>query len=434
MKQIVNRKYQPLFQPRKGVRYIILMGGRGAGRSTVVSQYLKSKLVSTEYLRAAMMRFILSDIRNSCFKEIKDRVEEQGTEEAIQVSENMVIKYGSNEIIAHGFRKSSGDQSAKLKSLANYNVVWIEEADEIMEEDFMQLDDSLRTTKGDIYIILSLNPPSKNHWIIKRFFTLQPSEEPGFYIPECHHDDVLYIRTDYHDNAKNLDEHTRKRYEGYKLTNPEYYWNMIKGYVPEVLIGKIYSNWREIDAVPHEARLLGYGIDFGFKNDPDAIIAVYYHNGGYILDEKHYSSGNDHEALIRVCKMLPPAPMIVDYAESRMVEALRKAGLNVMECDKGAGSIEYGIRHVQGLPISYTKNSTNLKNEYEMYAWLKSKDGSEKNTPDPKCADHLLDATRYFLTKMVATNADPEADERKSVAVAVERVHRVAKRKSKYVV
>jgi len=435
MKQIVNKQYQPLFQPRQGVRYIILMGGRGAGRSTVVSQYLKSKLVAPDYMRAAMMRFILSDIRNSCFKEIKDRIDEQGTNEAVDVNEsNMSIRYDSNEINAHGFRKSSGDQSAKLKSLANYNVVWVEEADEIPEADFMQLDDSLRTTKGNIYIVLSLNPPPKNHWIIKRWFTLMPSEQDGFYIPECHHDDVLYIRTDYHDNAKNLDEHTRKRYEGYRITNPEYYWNMIKGYVPEVLIGKIYSNWLKIDAVPHEARLLGYGVDFGFKNDPDAIVAVYYHNGGYILDEKHYSSGNDHEALIRVCKMLPPAPMVVDYAESRMVGTLRQAGLNVIECDKGAGSIEYGIRHVQGLPISYTKNSVNLEAEYEQYAWMRMKDGTEKNVPDSKCADHLLDAARYFLTKMVATNADPEAKDRERLDVTLRRDARIANKKSRYIV
>jgi phage terminase large subunit len=411
--QKVNSKYRGLFQPGQGVRYIILMGGRGAGRSTVVSQLLTAKLLAPEYLRAAIMRFVLSDIRNSCFREIKDRLVEQSIESLVGVNEsNMSFKYGTNEIVAHGFRKSSGDQSAKLKSLANYNIVWIEEADEVMEEDFMQLDDSLRTVKGNIYVVLSLNPPSRSHWIIKRFFDLEPSEEPGFYIPKCSQQNVLYIRTDYTDNAANLDSQTLERYEMYRRTNPAYYWNMIKGYVPEVVMGRIYSNWREMAEIPHEARLLGYGLDFGFNPDPDAITAIYYHNGGYILDEKLYQTGNTPEQLASVLKMLYPAPIIADSADNRMIATLRGLGLNIIETDKGPGSVEWGIRHVQSLKISYTTQSTNLKREYENYAWLRTKDGDEKSVPNPQCPDHLLDSARYFLTKMIKANADPDALER----------------------
>jgi len=58
-----------------------------------------------------------------------------------------------------------------------------EKADEIAEEDFMQLDDSLRTVKSDIRIIFLLNPPDRNHWIVRRFFNLEPSEAEGFYRP-----------------------------------------------------------------------------------------------------------------------------------------------------------------------------------------------------------------------------------------------------------
>ena len=92
------------------------MGGRGAGRSTVVSQYFLSKLIAPEYFRGAIMRFILADIRNSCFQEILDRAEEQGVLYKLSVnSQAMTIEYGANAIHAHAFRKSSGDQKAKLK-------------------------------------------------------------------------------------------------------------------------------------------------------------------------------------------------------------------------------------------------------------------------------------------------------------------------------
>src|SRR5690606_984052 len=113
------------------------------------------------------------DIRNSIYREITDRAEEANILESLKVTDNLMkLEYGQNSINAVGFKKSSSDQKAKLKSLASYNCVIIEEADEIPEEDFMQLDDSLRTTKGDITIILLLNPPTKNHWIIKRWMKL----------------------------------------------------------------------------------------------------------------------------------------------------------------------------------------------------------------------------------------------------------------------
>ena len=183
MKQIVNEAYKPLFT--ESPRYIILMGGRGAGRSTVASQFANAKLIAPEYFRCAIMRYILGDIRNSIYREIIDRADENEVKDKLEINESsMSIKYGANSINAVGFKKSSGDQKSKLKSLANYNYVIIEEADEIPEEDFTQLDDSLRTIKGNITIILLLNPPPKSHWIVNRWFNLVPSHIKDFYIPE----------------------------------------------------------------------------------------------------------------------------------------------------------------------------------------------------------------------------------------------------------
>ena len=159
MKQIVNKKYAEVFTNKK-VRYVILLGGRGAGRSTVISQYLLASLVSPDYMRAAIMRAVHSDIRHSNWREIRDRITEQEAEKSLAIKDNeMNVSFGANSIQAHGFRASSSSYSAKLKSLASYNVVWIEEAEEVGEEEFKTLDDSLRTTKGNIIIFLTLNPP-----------------------------------------------------------------------------------------------------------------------------------------------------------------------------------------------------------------------------------------------------------------------------------
>lgn len=399
MEQKVNSAYSALFS--KHPRYFILMGGRGAGRSTVASQYAVAKLIAPDYFRCAIMRYVLSDIRNSIYREITDRAEEGGITDNLAINDSvMSIMHGANSINAVGFKKSSGDQKAKLKSLANYNCVIIEEADEIPESDFIQLDDSLRTIKGDITIILLLNCPPKSHWIIKRWFDLQPSGEPGFYVPHLKPGitDTVFIHTTYTDNERNISEASKTNYEAYRQSKPAHYWGMIRGLVPEVVRGRIYSNWKMVEGVPHEARLLGYGLDFGFDPDPAAVVAVYYHNGGYILDEKLYQTELLNEHLAASFKGLPKAPIVADSAEPKSIAELQAFQLNVIPCEKGPDSVSFGIKHIQGLRISYTRSSLNLHNEYEAYAWKINKDGDNIGIEDSKCANHLMSAARYALS------------------------------------
>ena len=240
------------------------------------------------------MRAVREDIRASCWGDIHDRLEEQKITPQFRITENeMFMEYGQNSIRAHGFRASSGSLTARLKSLAGYNLIWIEEAEEIGENEFRVLDDTLRTIKGRIRIVLTLNTPFKNHWLLKKWFDLQPARVQGFnvdgfYTPVLKSSvkDVLYIPGTFRENLPNLDANTIKRYEEYRETKPSYYWQMIEGLSPEVVMGRIYSGWQRLIKVPHEARLLGYGLDFGFDPDEAAVVAIYFYNSGYILEEK----------------------------------------------------------------------------------------------------------------------------------------------------
>lgn len=408
MQQTVNEAYKPLFTNK--LRYNILMGGRGAGRSTVASQKALAKLIAPEYYRCAIMRLVLGDIRNSIYREITDRAEENGIKDKLDINDGqMILSYGGNSINAVGFKKSSGEQKAKLKSLANYTDVIIEEADEISEEDFIQLDDSLRTMKSDITITFMLNPPPKNHWIIKRFFDLIPSEEKGYYIPVLKKErekDTLFIRTSYLDNKVNIALQSIANYEGYKETKPAHYYNMIKGYVPETVVGKIYSNWLEIPSVPHEARLIGRGLDFGYTNDPTALIDVYKYNGGYILDENIYRTGMSNPNIAKVINNSkePEALVIADSSEPKSIDEIKLHGVNILPCMKGAGSVNTGIQFVKNQKISYTKRSTNIKTEYDNYAWMIDKTTGETINEPKDLFNHAMDAIRYILNAVLSPN------------------------------
>src|SRR5690606_39155199 len=100
------------------------------------------------------------------------------------------------------------------KSLANYNTVIIEEAEEIGEEEFRTLDDSLRTVQGEITVVFCLNTPPRSHWFIKEFFDLEPSGIDGFHRPvlnERHKEDTEFLYFNHRSNISNLDAHTIKR-------------------------------------------------------------------------------------------------------------------------------------------------------------------------------------------------------------------------------
>ena len=403
MRQEVNSLFAPLFTQK--ARYYLLMGGRGAGRSTAVSQYALSRLFAPEFFRGALMRGVHSDIRHSIWRELNDRISEQDVESAVHITDNdMRVEYGVNTLQAHGFRQSSSGHSAKLKSLASYNTVLIEEAEEIGEAEFRVLDDTLRTTKGDIRIVLSLNTPAKNHWIIKKWFDLTLSEHTGFFVPSLKEStDSVYIGGTFENNILNLDSHTVERYRQYEQNNPSYYYQMIQGLVPEVVRGKIYSGWLKVKEVPKEARLVGFGIDFGWFPDPACVVAIYYCNGGYILDEVIYGNYISNEVLAKSIKGVygwNDVMVIADSAEPKSIAEMKNLGVRIVGAEKGKDSVSFGIKNVSQKRIEITERSVNLWESYENYAWDEDKDGNPKGVPKHDYSDPM-DAVRYGLSDVM---------------------------------
>jgi len=334
----------------------------------------------------------------------------------------MFIERGKNSLRAHGFRASSGSLTARLKSLAGYNLVWIEEAEEIGEAEFRTLDDSLRTTKGRIRIVFTLNTPPKNHWIMRRWFNPTPSDVAGFYVPELKKEatDVLYIPGTWRENKPNMDSATVSRYEAYKNTNPAYYWQVIEGLSPEEVRGKIYSGWQQIDAVPQEARLVRFGEDFGWFPDPAAVVAVYYWNGAYILDEVAYGTELSNEYLANEIKRVGNAIVIADSAEPKSIAEQRKYGIVVQGAEKGKDSVNYRIKVTAQKKILVTRRSTNLWESYENYAWAEDRDGNPKNEPNHEYS-HMMDAVSYAVTSLHNKVGEPQhyQEARKRVNIAV---------------
>lgn len=225
-----------------------------------------------------------------------------------------------------------------------------------------------------------------------------PSEEFWFYTDmKPNRNDIDFITLTYKDNEA-LDLVTVAEIESHK--NNKAWWQVYGlGQLGEIET-RIYKGWQIVDEVPFNARLERYGLDFGYSNDPTALVAIYYYDGGYILDEILYQKGVlNNEIANTVTSQEQKALVIGDSAEPKSIDELRLYGVNIVPAIKGPGSINKGISFVQGKRISMTKRSVNLIKEYRNYVWITDKDGKIINDPTP-VNNHAMDALRYAFNSM----------------------------------
>lgn len=163
--------------------------------------------------------------------------------------------------------------------------------------------------------------------------------------------------------------------------------------------GKIYKDWQIIDELPHEAKLVRYGLDFGYSNDPTSIVALYQYNGGYIIDEITYQKGLSNKQIADILKNVDKCLVIADSAEPKSIDEIKSYGINIIPCVKGKDSINQGIQYVQDQRISMTKRSYNVIREYKNFLWMTDKDGKILNVPEAGF-DHSMDAIRYAFDSM----------------------------------
>ena len=264
----------------------------------------------------------------------------------------------------------SADQPSKVRG-PRRDRLFINEANNIPYEAYDQL--TVRTRE---YIWLDWNPTSEYWW----YTEVQP-----------HRTDYDFKTVTYKDNEA-LDKNIVIDIESHKANKA--WWQVYGlGQLGETE-GRIFTGWQIIDAVPHEARLERYGLDFGYSNDPTAIVAIYSYNGGFILDEVTYQKGLSNKQIADVIGNQPKALVMADSAEPKSIDELRLYGVNVLATLKGQGSVNQGIQYVQDQKISITKRSINGIKEYRNYMWNTDKEGRILNTPIDMW-NHFIDATRY---------------------------------------
>jgi phage terminase large subunit len=288
----------------------------------------------------------------------------------------------------------SADQSDKLRG-ARRDRCFMNEANNMTLDAFDQLE--VRTKE---FIILDFNPTNE-FWAFTDIMG--------------HRSDFEHIILTYKDNEA-LSKEIVSSIEARK--NRAGWWQVYGlGQLGEVE-GKIYKNWAIVDDIPHEARLERYGLDFGYTNDPTAIVAVYFYNGGYILDEITYQKGLSNKNIVDIIKdLMDVSPVIADSAEPKSIDEIRSYGITMLPAVKGAGSITQGIQYIQSQKISVTKRSVNLIKEYRNYLWSTDRDGKILNIPEGG-NDHVLDAVRYAMSS-IKKPYDEDGEKQRMMRIAL---------------
>lgn len=379
----INRVYKPFLEANN--RYAILYGGAGSGKSHVVAQKILIRISQEHNHRVLIVRKVARTLRASVFQ--------------------MFIDLISNEDLAHKFKINKSDMTIecidtgskllffglddveKLKSIAGITSVWIEEASEITQDDFDQLNLRLRILRDDIYmqIVLSFNPVSAEHWLKKIFF------DKGV-------EDAYIQKTTFKDNRFLPDEYL-KVFAELKETNPTYYkiyalgeWGTLKGLV--------YENYEVIDAMPKYFEKEYIGLDFGF-NHPFSIVHTRIDGRNIYVDELVYETGWENKKVIEyVNDKYPWVKKIKIYADSArpdLINEWKNSGYNI---DKANKSVFAGINTVKSFNIFVTKESTNILRELNLYSWKEDRDGNTLDEP-VKLNDDAMDAMRYSLTSYI---------------------------------
>jgi len=226
------------------------------------------------------------------------------------------------------------------------------------------------------------------------FLDWNPANEFWYYDKVANRDDVEHIILTYKDNEA-LDPRVIKSIEQRK--NNKSWWRVYgEGQLGEIE-SRIYKDWQIIDEIPHEARLERYGLDYGYSNDPTAIVAIYYWNNSYIFDEIAFQKGLLNKQIADILLNNPRAPVAPDPAEPKSNDELKTYGITIIEPPKGPGSVLQGIQFVQAQRCWITKRSTNVIKEYRNYLWQTDKEGNIINEPD-HLFSHSMDAIRYGMT------------------------------------
>lgn len=370
-------EYKALFED--WWREAAIYGGRFSLKSHTVARFLLIKARQSK-IRVGCFREFQNSIAESSHQLLTDLIKLYELNE-YQITDKAIINTvtGSDFLFKGLYHNEQG-----IKSTEGIDIAWVEEAQTVSRESLEILTPTIR--KPGSKIIYTYNRQLEDDAVHQR---LVIEGRPNTLIINVNYDIAIKYGM--------MPDVVRLEMEDDKKNRPALYRHKWLG-EPGSLERKIYKNWVFIDEIPPEARLERRGLDYGYSNDPSAIVDVYKWNGAFIWDEVLYQKGMSNKQIADVLLNQPDPTVLVvaDSAEPKSNDELLLYGVSVLPANKGQGSVNHGIQVVQSQKIFVTRRSVNISKEYGRYFWETDKDGKIINTPEGGF-DHAMDAGRYAM-------------------------------------
>lgn len=311
----------------------------------------------------------------SVFVDFIDRLKaiDQFDSTKLRLSTPTTYTHFGNQFIFMGL-----DDAAKLHGIKQ-NVAYFNESLECSLDAFRQVNQ--RTSE---LFFLDWNPKCTDHWC----FDLEKR------------DDTKFIHTTFLNNGL-LDKSIVKELRAYeptpynieKGTADDFMWKVYGLGLRASPEGVVFNNVTWIDSFPDDIEKISYGLDFGYTNDPTALVKCGVNGINLYLEKLIYTPYEDAESLYPILESyIKDSVCWADSADPGMISDLRRKGLNVFGARKFNGSKKYGIDLMKRFKIHLVR-SPEFRKEQENYKW-RVLDGRQLNETVEKF-DHLWDAARY---------------------------------------
>jgi phage terminase large subunit len=378
----------------------VIRGGQGASKTiSILELLIQSLLSSTKEVSvlsselAKMKRTVIRDYKKICkdWGVIKNETDFNKSESKHEYENDSYLDFLGADVndVGKGFRR---------------DILYINEADKLDIDTAVQFISRAKLT------IIDYNPDSlfwgDDYIKENNFITL--TFEDNEYLSQSEVDSILdYKKKGFHnpdlpfellfkdDNIKNSYWANKWRVYGLGLVGS--------------LDGVVFENWKPIETIPPEAKLLGYGLDFGYSNDPTAIVEIYKYNDKRILNEICYNKGLSNSQIAKY--ITTKLPCYCDSAEPKSIDELKRLGINAKPVTKGSDSINFGIQIIQEQNYLTSKKSVNLINELQKYTWAKDKKTGLKLNKPIDIFNHAIDAWRYHEMETLGIRTQKSASD-----------------------
>lgn len=377
-----------LYGLRQKTPLILQQGGTSSGKTWGNEYALLSYMLydrKDDVLLASIVSETLPHLKKGAIKDFKDILNLTGLDSIISHNKTDHQFTLPNGGVIEFF---SADNETKVRG-PRRDILFINEANSISWEVYYQL--NLRTKET---VILDWNP-SGLFWLHDKL------------LPSMRESEYLFTRTTYKDNPA-ISEKVANEIERLKDIDPYLYRVYAEGKTGQIK-GLIFKRVRHTSTFPSGCKKLALALDFGYSNDPTALILAGVKNGEVFTQELIYEKGltNDdiHERLkgLNISKSIQ---IFADAAEPKSIEELKRKGWNITSAAKGKDSLAFGIDLLKNYNINICGYSPNFKKEAEHYKW-KEKDGNLLNVPID-AYNHCWDALRYYAVTML-TNKKPSS-------------------------